>query len=333
MPAYHKVLAGARKGPDAPGGTRAETCYDGDNFSRGHARSNLMRANDQLQRFLFEHTGVRGELAHLDASWQAVLRDGDYPAPLRELLGQSLAAVVLLSATIKFQGSLTLQIQGNGPVTLLVVQADAQRHVRGLAKWHGAVAQTALPDMFGAGRLAITVEPERGGERYQSIVELQRGGLAATLDNYFACSEQLNTRLWLAADGNSCAGLLLQELPGKVTDARHEDWNRIVHLGSTISDAELLSLPGREVLRRLYHEELVRLFEAEAISFRCTCSRARIEATLRSLGYPEIKDLIEQEETLQVDCEFCRQRHEFDAVDIERIFAAPHPPHTPPTQH
>lgn len=293
---------------------------------------------DSLHRFVFENTNVRGELVHLDASWQAVLQRHEYPPAVRELLGQAMAASVLLGATIKFQGSLILQVQGEGPVTLLVVQATNERTLRGMAQWQGEVLPAPLNELFGKGRLVITIQPEGRRERYQGIVDLGNKGLADALEGYFQRSEQLPTRLWLAADSRYAAGLLLQRLPVEYADAyekaeAEENWSRITQLGSTVTAPELLDLPFRDLIHRLYHEETVRAFESEPVSFRCTCSRERIEETLRGLGYPEVRSILEEQGKVGVDCSFCNQHYEFDSVDVERVFAADVSPEIPKTRH
>jgi molecular chaperone Hsp33 len=289
------------------------------------------RDRDSLHRFLFERTNVRGELVHLDASWQAVVERHDYPPVLRQLLGEAMAAVLLLGATIKYQGSIILQIQGDGPTSLLVVQASAERTVRGTVEWHGPVRPGSLKDLFGRGHLAITIDPGQGAERYQGIVELGDGGLAEALEGYFQRSEQLATRLWLAADDRQAGGLLLQRLPGASDDP--DAWNRAVHLGSTVTAGELLRLPFLEVVRRLFHEEDVRVFESEPVSFRCSCSREKIEDTLRGLGHGELLEILAEQGTVSVDCNFCNQHYEFDAVDVEQLFAGGYSPGVPPTRH
>ncbi len=290
-----------------------------------------LRDTDSLHRFVFEHTNVRGELVHLDATWQAILDRHAYPEPVRDLLGQAMAAAALLSATIKISGSLTLQLQGGNPVSLLVVQAGADRTLRGLAHWEGDLASHDFRRLVGKARIALTIDPGEGGDRYQGIVAAEGASLAASLEDYFAQSEQLATRLWLAADGRRAAGMLLQQLPGVTEDA--DAWNRDVHLGETVTDEELLGLPTRELLHRLYHEEDVRLFEPEPVSFRCSCSRERIETVLRGLGYDEVQDILREQGSIKVNCEFCNQAYEFDAVDAERLFAASDQPEVPRTRH
>jgi len=290
------------------------------------------RDADCLHRFVFERTDVRGELVHLDASWRAMLERQDYPSAVRNLLGEALAAAALLSATVKIDGSLQLQLHGDGPVSLLLAEVSAQGTLRGLAHWHGEVPDGKLGEQVGAAaRLALTLDPGGGGERYQGLIAVEKDTLAATLEDYFQRSEQLATRLWLAAGARRASGMLLQRLPGRSRD--DEDWNRDVFLGDTVSPEELLDLTARELLRRLFHEEDVRLFDAEPLSFRCSCSAERIEAMLRGLGYDEVRDILEQEGDVQVSCEFCRQVYAYDAVDVERLFAAAAQPEIPPTRH
>jgi len=286
---------------------------------------------DCLRRFVFENTDVRGELVWLDATWHAVLERQSYPEPVRDLLGQAMAAAVLWSATIKFDGYLQLQLRGDGPLSLLLIEATAARTVRGLAQWNGDVEGLGFRSLTGNARLVLSIDPGKGGERYQGVVPVERDSLAATLEDYFAQSEQLATRLWLAANGERAAGMLLQRLPRDAGD--EENWNRDVMLGETLTDEELLSLSAQDILHRLYHEEDLRLFESEPVSFRCSCSRDRIENMLRGLGYDEVRSILEEQGKVSVSCEFCRQEYRYDAVDVERLFAAADQPEVPRTRH
>lgn len=289
------------------------------------------RDKDSLHRFLFEKTNVRGELVHLDATWQAALERQDYPAPVRALLGEAMVAAVLLSATIKFDGSLIIQVQGSGPVTMVVVQAGAQRTLRGLAHWEGEVPEGSLTELVGVGRLAITIDPGESGERHQGIVPLERESLALCLEGYFQQTEQLPTRLWLAADDERAAGMLLQQLPQETTD--HDAWGRDVHLGETVTREELLELAPREIMHRLFHEEDVRVFDPDPISFRCACSRERIENMLRNLGYEEVQNILQEQGEIVVNCEFCNQCYQLDPVDAEGLFTETAQPDVPTTRH
>lgn len=284
-----------------------------------------MTSGDSLQRFIFEHAPIRGEIVHLDATWQAVLGRRDYPSRVRDLLGELMAAAALLTSTLKFDGRMILQIQGGGPIRLLVVECTSRRTLRALAQWHGDIPEGPLSELIGDGRLAVTIDPAKGKERYQAVVEIEGTCVAEAFENYFARSEQLDTRLWLAADPNQAAGMLLQRLPG---DEHPDDdaWNRAVHLGSTLTRQELLALPVTDILHRLYHEEDIRLFSRVPVSFRCSCSRERVESVLRMLGHDEIRSLLEEQGTVRVECEFCGTRYEYDAIDAEALFVDPHSP-------
>jgi molecular chaperone Hsp33 len=277
-----------------------------------------MDSGDGLRRFVFEGAGVRGAVVSLDASWQAVLDRHPYPAALQPPLGQVLAAVVLLSSTIKFEGALILQVEAEGPLRTLVAQATDQRTVRGLARWEGEVPPDGtIEETFGAGRVVLTASAP-GGERYQGVVALEGQTLAAALESYFAQSEQLPTRLWLAADGRRATGLLLQRLPG--TRADDDTWPRAVTLADTLRAEELLGLDAEPLLYRLFHEERVRLFDPEPVSFRCGCSRERIEGLLRSLGRDEVDAVLAEQGVVEVTCEFCNRVYRVDSVDAAALF-------------
>lgn len=277
--------------------------------------------HDTLRRFIFEQLPVQGRHVHLDASWRAIQRHQDYPQPVRKLLGEALAAAVLLSATLKYEGTLSLQIRGGGPVHLLVVQCTSGLHLRGLAHWRGKPAADAgFRQLVGDGQLALTIEQTRQVERYQGIVALEGGSLAASLEGYFARSEQLPTRLWLQAGDGSASGFLLQTVPG--TDPAADAWQHVTVLADTLKPAELGSLPAQELLHRLYHEDDVRLFGAAPVAFRCQCSRARIETTLRALGEAEVRAILRELGKVHVDCEFCGRGYDFDQVDVEGLFAS-----------
>lgn len=299
---------------------------------------------DTLRRFLFENLAVRGELVHLDATWQAVLERHHYPLPVQNVLGQLMSAVSLLIATLKFDGQLIAQIQGNGPVSLMVVEGTSDNTLRATAsikEGFDKFSDENLHALFGDARLVITLEPKKG-ERYQGIVNLSGENLADALTDYLLRSEQLDTDLWLSADNKQAAGLLIQKLPDteKVKSSSNiisfdsaegnidlDGWNRIQQLSSTIKDEELLELDAEEIIHRLYHEEDVRLFEPELISFRCTCSRERVANMLRSIGAEEVQSIIDEQNQIEVACEFCNHNYCFDAVDAEQLFSSqiPHP--------
>lgn len=288
----------------------------------------MMNDSDLRSRFLFEQAGIRGNLVHLDASWRAVLDAHPYPKPVAARLGEALAAATLLAATIKFEGSLILQIHGSGPIRTLVAQATHARTMRGLARWEGEVpAVAALTAQFGTGQLVLTID-QGTGQPYQGVVPLAGAHLTDAIEHYFADSEQIATRLWLAADASRAAGLLLQRLPE--AGATEDDWQRVTLLADTLTTTELLGQPTESLLHRLFHEERVRLFESEPLSFRCGCSRSRIESMVRLLDEAEIASLLDEQGAVEVTCEFCNRRYRFDPVDVRQLFAtAMH--HAPPT--
>lgn len=278
---------------------------------------------DSLQRFLFEHIPVRGELVHLDATWQAVLERHDYPAPLRHVLGELMAAAALIAATLKFEGSIILQLHGSGPVSLIVVECTSEQTLRATAKWSGELSVADLPALLGSGRFVITLSPTSGTQTYQGVVDLQGRTVAACLEHYMSNSEQLETRLWLAADDTRSAGMLLQQVPARADHEVDPDaWTRMGHLGNTLAAAELLDLTPKILLHRLYHEDDVRLFEPRPVSFRCSCTTQRVVSMLRMLGHDEVRSIVEERKIVDVTCEFCNKRYTFDAVDAEQVFAA-----------
>jgi molecular chaperone Hsp33 len=232
-----------------------------------------------------------------------------------------MAAAALLSATLKFEGSLIMQMQGSGPVQLLVVEATSEQTLRATAKWDGDLAEGNVTELLGAGRFVISIVPSNGKQAYQGVVSIEGESIAQVLEHYMAKSEQLETRLWLASDSRQAAGMLLQKLPA----AHSEDadaWDRATRLGETIKREELLALPAPEIIRRLYHEEDVRVFEPRPVAFRCSCSLDRVTSMLRMLGHDEVRSIIQERGNVEVDCEFCGRHYFFDAVDAEQVFAA-----------
>ena len=292
-----------------------------------------MTDNDTLQRFLFEHTPIRGEVVHLDATWQAILAKHDYPPQVRDLLGEMMAASVLLAGSLKLHGRLVIQLQGNGPITLMVVECSNAHELRGLAHWQDLPEQGDLQALTGNAQLTITLEPKDDQDRYQSIVELKGASLSAALMNYLQQSEQLDTHLWLSADGARATGLMLQKLPSEAEAEDADAWNRVVSLASTVHAEELRNVETLALLHRLFHEEVVRVFEPAPVCFRCSCSRERVSNMLRSLGAVEVKSILEEQGKVSVACEFCNQKYDFDSVDVEELFASSTPSQSSDTRH
>jgi len=310
----------------------------------------------ELHKFIFDGEPVRGMLVRLTDGWQEVLArraaaEQTYPRPVRELLGEMVAAAVLMQANIKFNGSLTLQIHGDGPVRLAVAEVQPQLTFRVTAKVVGEVADDArlerLLNVNGKGRCAITLDPKErvpGQQPYQGVVPLHGDrreplqDVSQVLEHYMLQSEQLDTRLVLAADDTLAAGLLIQRLPstGSANLAggaalRNEDeiginesYNRIAHLASTLTRAELLSLDAETILRRLFWEERLLRFAPQTGDagprFACSCSRERVGAMLRSLGRAEVDDIVAEQGRVEISCEFCGRKYHYDPVDVGELF-------------
>lgn len=277
--------------------------------------------SDQFQRFIFEQGNVRGERVVLDASAREALGKRSYPKPVAQLLGESLAAVVLMSGTLKFEGSLSLQAKGKGAVSMLLVESTHDHKIRGLAHSEPEVLDGTLADLLQDGRLAITIDPQQG-QRYQGIVPLEEQDLSACLETYFEKSEQLATMIILTSDGQRAAGFFLQKLPGK--SAPDDDfWNRLVLQARTVSPEELLQLESQTLLSRLFPEDQVRLFPPAPVRFACSCSRERTSRALKALGEKDCSDLLQEQGVISIDCQFCHHHYEFGRGDLETLFQQP----------
>ena len=282
--------------------------------------------NDYTQRFIFDESDARGELVALERSYAEVLAKHPYPEPVAQLLGELMAAAALLVGTLKFDGLLILQARSEGPVPLLMIECSSKREIRGLARYHAeqVAPDATLNDLMPQGVLALTVDPAHG-QRYQGIVDLDGADLSECFTNYFVMSQQVGTRFWLNADGRRARGLLLQQLPAdriKDEEERAASWQHITTLASTLTADELLSLDNETVLRRLYHDEAVRMFDVQPLRFRCSCSRDRSGNALVSLGQEDAQQLlIENGGSVEIDCQFCNERYLFDAADIAQLFA------------
>jgi molecular chaperone Hsp33 len=285
----------------------------------------MNRPTDLLHRFLLERSGVRGVLVQLSDSWQAIAARDDYPPALLDLLGQTTAAAALLAGHVKIDGRLGIQLRGSGALRTLCADCDSRGQLRGLALWQGPLPDPLAPREFGRdAMLAITIEQAQTGPReptrYQGLVALDADSLGQAFEHYFDRSEQLPTRLLLAADRGRAAGLLLQVLPGQTHD--DDGWPRAQALFDTLGAAELLDTEPQTLLRRLFHEEDLRLLWTRALHFGCSCSRQRVGEMLLALGREEADAaLASGGEAAEITCEFCNQRYRFDAVDIEQLFA------------
>jgi len=277
---------------------------------------------DLLHRFLFENTPIRGNTVHLNNTYNIALQHTEYPPLLKNALGELMAAAALLAATLKLQnGALILQIQGKGPLKLLVVECSADLEMRATAKWDGEIDQQSFQDLVGNGQFVITLDPKDGGQTYQGIVPVEGDSISQILENYMQRSEQIETRIWLSCDQETVAGMLLQKLPD-LPEQDADAWTRAGFLAETISNEELITLPTEQLLKRLFHEEDVRLFEPKHVVFKCTCSRNNVGNMLKMLGLEEVESIITERGKIEVNCDFCNAQYVFDSVDAEQLFAS-----------
>jgi molecular chaperone Hsp33 len=297
---------------------------------------------DTLRRFVFERYPFRGQLVHLGPAWKAMMEHHDYPEHVRNTLGEAVAAAALLASTLKFHGLLTLQLRGEGPMHLMLVECTDGLALRAVARFREAPDTKDLRVLSGDGALTVTVENDGAANRYQGIVPLAGASMSDCLREYFESSEQLPTRLWLHADGENVSGLLLQRLPvsskptgvlesgaGLVPEDELEDaWLRVQLVADTVTSTELAELDDQKLLRRLFSEDDVRMFESTPVFFRCRCSRERVENMLRALGRAEVDSIVAEFGQVEVRCEFCSRAYRLDAVDCAALFVGPGPPVT-----
>lgn len=282
-----------------------------------------MKEIDTLQRFLFEHASIRGEIAHLGEVYKTIIQQHHYPPAVKTLLGEALIACVLLAGSIKFEGEISLQFHGDKRLPLILVQCDHDLHIRGFAKFQEQDEEQQPIDYvnaFIAGKMVLIINQYQQTQSYQSVVPIHSVSMADNLMHYFAQSEQLSTRVWLAVGEDGAAGMLLQLMPGQNTMQREQFWEYAVHLGQTISDQELLSLDNATILYRLYHETEIRLYHARSIEFRCRCTAEKMQQVLSVLGEQDVRQLLKEKGQIDVSCDFCNHHYAFDAIDIELLF-------------
>lgn len=282
--------------------------------------------NNRLTEFLLPDLGVRGAIVEYEAGVDSMLGSRPYPADVRKLLAQAVAAMPLLAAHTKLEGRISLQFQhAEGPVQLLVAQVetmhggDAAMRVRGMAKAE-AEAQGDFAALMAGGQFGLLIEPARGGQDYQAIVAIEGHHLAEAMEFYFAQSEQLPSLLRLAYDGTHIRGLMLQRLPLGEKNSSEDHWQHVRVLFNTLKEAELAETPGLTILRRLFHEDDVRVFDPQPVQLACRCSREGIGAMLRSLGEAEVEDHLQEHGKFDVTCEFCGREYSFAAADARQLF-------------
>ena len=289
-----------------------------------------MSQYDELHRYLLNAANVRGELVRLEDSLQKIVHSYEYPIQIQRLLSEMAAATCLLTAILKFKGEIGLQIQSKGPVSYAVINATHDYTLRGVARWDESMDE--MPETFSElianGVLVITITPEEG-ERYQGVVALDRPTLAECLEEYFTQSEQLATKVMLMTDLSvpskaRAAGMLLQVLPSQAqnTDVTHDtEFEHVVKLSETLSDEEMFGLPVNDILYRLFHQEEVEVYPPHNVKFACTCSKQRSADALRNVEKSELLQIIEEDGSIKMNCQYCHAEYQFDSVDVEAIHA------------
>jgi molecular chaperone Hsp33 len=276
--------------------------------------------SDSVVPFVFESLPIRGAIIQLEHSWHRMLLGHDYERPVLETLGHSAAASALIAQSLKFDGSITLQISGNGPLAMLVVQCTSELEVRGMASAGRLDEHMAFPDLVSKARCAITVDAGAMERPYQGIVEVSGESLADSIEHYYARSAQIPSHLQLVSDRSCCGGILLQQMPNAGRPVA-DDWRRVGLLASTLRLCDLSRGVGPELLGALFAEDDLRVFRPRGAAFRCRCSDRRAEDVLRLLGVAETSAVLAEQGRVEITCEYCGRLRTYDSIDIERLFA------------
>lgn len=279
-----------------------------------------MKEPDTLQKFIFEHANIRGEIVHIEHTFQTIMNQRDYPPMVKNLLGEAIVSCLLLASSIKFEGSLNLQFQGDARLPLLLVQCDHQLNIRAFAKFTENLEIIDYATAFLQGQMVLTINQYNQTQTYQSMIPIQTTSMSENLMHYFAQSEQIATRVWLAVNDTMAAGMLLQLMPGEDTAQREQFWEYAVQLGQTVSEEELLTLDNPTLIYRLYNETDIRIFESRSTRFQCRCSPEKMKQVITVLGEEEAKSLLKEQDMITVSCDFCNQKYNFDPIDITMMF-------------
>ncbi|MBL7481775.1 Hsp33 family molecular chaperone HslO [Legionella bononiensis] len=279
-----------------------------------------MKEPDTLQRFIFEHANIRGEIVHIEKTFQTIMNQRNYPPMVKNLLGEAIVSCLLLASSIKFEGSLNLQFQGDHRLPLLLVQCDHQLNIRAFAKCTEDLEIIEYATAFLQGQMVLTISQNNQTQVYQSMVPIQATSMSENLMTYFAQSEQVATRVWLAVNDEMAAGMLLQLMPGQDTLQREQFWEYAVQLGQTVSEEELLTLDNPTLLYRLYNETELRLFETRPTRFQCRCNKEKMKQVITTLGKEDAEALLQEQGVIEISCDFCNQKYTFDSIDIAMLF-------------
>jgi len=276
---------------------------------------------DILHRYLFDNLHVRGELVQLTKTSQDIINDHEYPLGVRQLLGELLAATCLLTATLKLEGEIAVQLQGDGPIGYLVVNGNQNQEMRGIAKLKESTAETGLSNLLGKGTMVITIRPDKG-EAYQGVVALEKPTIAGCLAHYFDVSEQIPTKIWLFHNDKTqqVAGSLIQLLPdGGEKQKQLDDFEHLCQLTNTLKAEEVFSLDAQTLLYRLYHQEEVRLFEPQNVEYQCSCSEEKCLNAISHIQPDEIRNILAEEGNISMTCDYCLTTYEFNQTKLQHL--------------
>ena len=285
-----------------------------------------MKQTDSLQRFIFENADIRGEVVHLNHSYQTIMQQHPYPAQVKKLLGEALVASVLLTGSIKFEGEISIQFNGDQRLPMMIAQCDHKLNIRAFAKYQTAEeTQDEATDIdynaaFLQGKLVLTINQYKNTQAYQSIVPIDSTSMSDNLMHYFAQSEQLSTLVWLASNETEAAGMIMQLLPGQDSSQKEAFWEYATAVGETLTREELLTLDNQTLLHRLYHETELRVFEERDIQFGCRCNKEKMKKVLTILGEQDLKELLKEQGHVEIQCDFCNQGYKFDPIDVTMLF-------------
>jgi molecular chaperone Hsp33 len=278
-----------------------------------------MQNSDLLQPFLFNDTPIKGSVVHLNSTYTMALAHQTLPLVIKKALGELMAASAMLTATLKMEGAMVMQIQAKGQLKLLVVECSSNLEMRATAKWDGDITESAdFISLISGGQCVITLDT-KGQKPYQGIVPIEGENIAAMLESYMMRSQQIDTKLWLSCDGQYAGGLMLQKLPeDQLVDA--DAWNRVATLADTITNDELISNSAERIITDLFHEEDVRVFDNRLLRFYCKCTRAGVASMLQMLGKNEVESIIAEQNQVKINCDYCNKEYIFDAVDAATLF-------------
>ncbi|MBT0727330.1 Hsp33 family molecular chaperone HslO [Rosenbergiella australiborealis] len=276
-----------------------------------------MSVQDYLHRYLFADVAVRGELVNVSHTLKAIIEGHEYPSAVKKLMAEMLVTTSLMTATLKFEGDITVQLQGDGPLAMAVINGNHKQELRGVARVRAEIEEEAtLAQMLGQGYLVITITPAKG-ERYQGIVALDKPTVSECIEEYFLRSEQLPTRLVIRHNEQGAAGILLQVLPSEDKDS--EALTHLATLATTVTEEELINLPANDILWRLFHQEEVTIYEPQVVQFKCSCSRQRCGEILKTVAADEIDKILAEDGNIDMHCDYCGSHYVYDAVDVDNI--------------